>query len=182
MTFNPNIPQGNQTISSTTNGIQTNFSQSNTAFAVDHTAFNVLTNQGMHKQVTLLAPVAASGAGTQGIIHTNNGAGITFSGVPIPFFSNSLGDFPMIPDLINNSNDYSFKIGNLIFNIGNGTNPGPGSSVAVSYKTTFPTKYISLTVSSNSPGAAATASLTTTSGFTMNVPPTSKFSYIAIGY
>ena len=52
MTFNPNIPQGNQTISSTTNGIQTNFSQSNTAFGIDHTPFNVPANQGMHKQVT----------------------------------------------------------------------------------------------------------------------------------
>ena len=58
MTFNPNIPTGGQTISSTTSPIQTNFSQSNISFAVDHTAFDVLTNQGMHKQVTLQAPIA----------------------------------------------------------------------------------------------------------------------------
>lgn len=59
MSYNPNIPQGNQTIASTQQPILTNFSVANTAFAVDHTAFDVATNQGMHKQVTLQAVLAA---------------------------------------------------------------------------------------------------------------------------
>jgi hypothetical protein len=59
-TYNPSIPTGGQTISATTIPIQTNFAVANTAFGVDHTAFSVLTNQGMHKQVTLQAPLAAN--------------------------------------------------------------------------------------------------------------------------
>lgn len=54
MTFNPNIPTGGQTISSTTVPIQTNFSVSNTAFGVDHTPFTVVTNQGQHNKVSLI--------------------------------------------------------------------------------------------------------------------------------
>lgn len=59
MSYNPNIPQGNQTIASTQVPILTNFSVANTAFGVDHTAFDVATNQGMHKQVTLQAVLGA---------------------------------------------------------------------------------------------------------------------------
>lgn len=54
MTFNPNIPQPNDLISQSQAQIQTNFSQSNIAFAVDHTAFDVLSNQGKHKHSTYL--------------------------------------------------------------------------------------------------------------------------------
>ena len=58
MTFNPAIPQPTDLISQSQAQIQTNFSQSDTAFAVDHTAFSVLANQGQHKQVTLIAPIS----------------------------------------------------------------------------------------------------------------------------
>lgn len=58
MTFNPAIPQPTDLISQSQAQIQTNFSQSDTAFAVDHTAFSVLANQGQHKQVTVIAPIS----------------------------------------------------------------------------------------------------------------------------
>lgn len=50
MTFNPNIPQPNDLISQSQAQIQTNFSQSDTAFGIDHTAFSTVSNQGKHKK------------------------------------------------------------------------------------------------------------------------------------
>lgn len=58
MTFNPAIPAPTDLISQSQAQIQTNFSQADTAFGVDHTAFSVLANQGQHKQVTLIAPIS----------------------------------------------------------------------------------------------------------------------------
>jgi hypothetical protein len=52
MTFNPNIPQPNDLISASQAQIQTNFSQADTAFGIDHTPFSTLANQGQHKKVT----------------------------------------------------------------------------------------------------------------------------------
>lgn len=52
MTFNANIPASTDLISQSQSQIQTNFSQSNTAFGVDHTAFDVVSNQGKHKKST----------------------------------------------------------------------------------------------------------------------------------
>lgn len=60
MSYNPNVPLSNQTISATQAPIQTNFSVANTAFGIDHTAFNDNTNQGMHKKVTLQAPLGSN--------------------------------------------------------------------------------------------------------------------------
>lgn len=66
MTYNPNIPQATDIISQSQGQILTNFSQANTAFAVDHTALNVLVDQGFHKQITLsqflAGPFALSGS------------------------------------------------------------------------------------------------------------------------
>ena len=59
MTFNPAIPQASDLISQSQPQILTNFSQLNTAFAVDHTAFSVVSNQGQHKQVTIQAPLGS---------------------------------------------------------------------------------------------------------------------------
>lgn len=61
MTFNANIPQATDLISQSQSQIQTNFSQANTAMAVDHVAFDVLTNQGFHKKVTFQAVIADPG-------------------------------------------------------------------------------------------------------------------------
>lgn len=52
MTFNAAIPQATDLISNSQSQIQTNFSQSNTAFGIDHTAFDVVSNQGKHKKST----------------------------------------------------------------------------------------------------------------------------------
>ena len=53
MTYNPNVPLGNQTISSTQSPIQTNFDQANIGFGIDHQPFTDNTaTQGIHKKTT----------------------------------------------------------------------------------------------------------------------------------
>lgn len=52
MTYNPAIPQATDLISQSQSQILTNFSQADTAFAIDHTAFSVLADQGKHKKST----------------------------------------------------------------------------------------------------------------------------------
>jgi len=58
MTFNPAIPGATDLISQSQAQIQTNFSQADTAFGIDHTPFSTLANQGQHKQLTLIAPIS----------------------------------------------------------------------------------------------------------------------------
>ena len=58
MTFNAAIPAATDLISQSQSQIQTNFSQSNTAFGIDHTAFDVVSNQGKHKKSTYVEQAA----------------------------------------------------------------------------------------------------------------------------
>lgn len=53
MTYNPNTPLSTDRIQDTQVPIQTNFSLANTYFGVDHFEFDALSNNGLHKQVTL---------------------------------------------------------------------------------------------------------------------------------
>lgn len=78
MTFNANIPQPNDLISASQAQIQTNFSQADTAFGIDHTPFSTLANQGLHKKVSLLAPISdPNQAGSIGSVYTKtSGSGV----------------------------------------------------------------------------------------------------------
>lgn len=60
MTFDPNIPQANDIISVSQGEIQTNFSQLNTIFDVDHVTFNDVTasNRGKHDKATFVNQAA----------------------------------------------------------------------------------------------------------------------------
>lgn len=66
MTYNPNIPQATDFISQSQAQIQTNFSQADTAFGIDHTAFSVATDQGKHKKVTLVEQTTDPAADASG--------------------------------------------------------------------------------------------------------------------
>lgn len=54
MSFNANIPQPTDFISDSQSQILNNFASSNTSFARNHTAFNVVTNPGKHKFVEMV--------------------------------------------------------------------------------------------------------------------------------
>jgi len=58
-TYTDNIPQPTDIISVSQGQILDNFSQLDTSFGIDHTAFSVGTNIGYHKKVTLQAPLGS---------------------------------------------------------------------------------------------------------------------------
>jgi hypothetical protein len=190
MTYNANIPQTNTNLSVSQGQFLTNFSQLNTIFAKDHYTWddNTSANRGWQKQVTFPAAIAAAAMGDMGIIHTVLGTANSqkFNTKPIPFFSNSIGDFPMMGDPLKGAgNDYSFKIGAIIFNCGfNSLVPGAPSTRTVTFNTAMSNTIFAsacvfgagnATLAISSPGN--TQMTVATSTFT-----NSSFYYIAIGY
>lgn len=69
MTYNPVIPLGSRTISDNGPGFRANFTQANTHFAIDHTAFTSGTNVGFHKKISFIGvnPAAVVPITTEGI-------------------------------------------------------------------------------------------------------------------
>ena len=54
MTYNPNIPQGSDDISVSQVDLLGNFGSLNTVYAVDHVAYDAMTNLGKHNKVTFV--------------------------------------------------------------------------------------------------------------------------------
>lgn len=80
MTFNPNIPAANDLINQSQAQLQTNFSQANTIFDVDHVTFDDATvaDRGKHRQCTY--PELGGGPTTlanEGAVYTLAGAAET---------------------------------------------------------------------------------------------------------
>lgn len=197
MTFDPTIPNATHFVSADQPQITINFSQLNSIFDIDHVKYNDATvgNRGKHKQVSLIAPVAAVGAGTEGIIHTVNGVAtsVSFNGIPLPFFSNSVGDLPMIPDILKGvGNDWSCKIGKLIFNFGfNTTNGLSPNTKAITFNQSYTANSTLLNVSCTRSGVSYSllsdmqVISPTSTGFSATISPTAgaqNFYYLAIGY
>lgn len=191
MVYNAAIPQSNNNISVSQGNILENFSQLNTIFAKDHYTWddNTAANRGWQKQVTFPSAIAAGAPGASGIIHTVLGTAFSqkFNGIQVPFFSNSAGDFPMMGDPIKGAgNDFSFKIGGIIFNCGFNS-VGATSSTTVTFNTPV-TNVIYAAVSPYNAVPAPNDYLIITSPtntdltlFNFGINPNS-FYYIAIGY
>jgi len=197
MTFDPTIPNTNHFVSADQPQITINFGKLNDIFDIDHVKYNdlIVGNRGKHKQVSLIAPVAAAGAGTESIIHSVNGvaSSVSFNGIPLPFFANSVGDLPMIPDILKGvGNDWSCKIGKLILNFGfNVTNGGNPNASAITFNQAYTSNATVLSVLCVRTGASyatnsdiqAISPIST--GFSARTFVTSgavNFYYLAIGY
>lgn len=79
MSYNPAIPGAADLISTSQSQIQTNFSQLDTVFDVDHYKYSAASNNGLHKKATLIeqavAPAALADAGI--IYAADDGVGNT---------------------------------------------------------------------------------------------------------
>lgn len=128
--YNNNVPQASQTIASSQDPIQKNFASIDTAFN-DGSGIGNFTKYAMQNVGNLtVAPVDPIG-----VYHTQNGANF-FLNKPIPFFANSSGDFPLMPDLKTSGSNFGFKIGNIIVNYGSVTSGG-GNTVVVTVAIPF---------------------------------------------
>jgi len=136
MPYDNTIPSASHTPAQDQGPMMSNFYQIGQSYNQDHVPLNSGTNVGLHTQVSLAAPATASPAGSVSVFHSTNGMGTIFNGIPIPFFANSTGDYPMIPDLQGAPEKGSFKIGPLIVNYGSYSGYTPGS---LSFLTTFTT-------------------------------------------
>lgn len=194
--YNPATPNATDLISATQQPIKDNFFELNREFGIDHLPFNNGgANDGFHKQVTFNAPVAAAGAGTIGIAHTVNGgaSSIAFNGIPVPFFSNSVGDFPIMPDLITAAplvivngtvTQYSFKLGKMTVNMGNINITGTFANQTITYLNSFATATMYFSCTQLTPSNFLVPFTITNSDFKLSyasaVATTAYF--IAIGY
>lgn len=108
--YNNNTPQAAQTIASSQSEILTNFQSIDTAFNDANPL--TFTKYAMQNVNSVAAP-----ADPIGILHMLNGSNF-FLNKPIPYFRNSVGDYPLLPDIKTVSNDKGFVFGNVIVNFG----------------------------------------------------------------
>lgn len=195
MSYIPGIPNANDLISSSQSQIQTNFTQLNTQFAIDHVAFDAGANNGKHKQITL-ENVAAPGAQTdpQSVIYSKLATGGVLTAYSLPFFRNQSGELPLAPDLSNTGTNYGYQQGNLIYNFGSGTILQGTQSLAITWKIPFVTAVLSVLMTKNGSGLGSSGNTNTCNAtatsllqgtFTAQSSLTSgnmPFFYLAIGY
>ncbi len=184
MTFDASIPQATDLISQSQSQIQTNFSQSNTAFGIDHTAFDVVSNQGKHKKSTYVDQASnpstsanevalytknLSGASTLYLRKESNGTVVQMSG----------------PDPVVAASGLSFLPGGIIIQWGTYTITNGNATVAVLFSSSFTTVY-SLVITGNGSADSSRPYYTSlsASGFTGGrggTAGTVNYTYIAIG-
>jgi|SRR5665213_1496346 len=192
MVYNPNIPQPSDNLSVSQGDILGNFTALNTLF----NGFNQITFN------TTSAPSAPSDPVS--ILHTaaSGSSSVLFNGKPVPFFINSVGDYPIMPDLkltstapgggYNQIDCYSFKIGPVLVNFGRTLQANSKTSYPFTFQTAFSTSVLyrglvadSINQLSNSYHITATNSLSAiTAVFTSGTSAgaNSYLYFLAIGY
>lgn len=73
MVYNPNIPAAGDALSVSQGQIQTNFSDANTYFSVNHEAFDAVSNNGKHKSVVMTVQTNPTVAATDAAMFTKAG-------------------------------------------------------------------------------------------------------------
>lgn len=185
MSYNPNIPATGQTLGGSRPGIQTNFSTLQTTIDQDHVDMNSA-GPGKHKQVTFNAnnTPGASPSDPSSIIFTKNNA----AGHPYPFFLNTeqvvANALPFLPDITGGPNNFGFKMGKLIFNLGSVGCTNVGTAIIFLYAMPSAQYTVVLGQSASGPvGNYAFFNSLTTTGmtvFTNSATPTTVY-YLAIG-
>lgn len=195
--YNPNIPQATDFLADSQLDIKNNFNQANTTFGVNHIAFNVAPDNGLHKwvQMPLVANYAAitpAPAASQDVVYsktaTSEAAGTETNLFMSPDASGNeyqltrtvTGKFSSFGTTAANKG-WTFLPGGLLLQYGfvNGTLSG-GTSASITFPVAFTTGVFSLqtslaytTTAPSSTGGVGnvtfdTASLSTT-GFTYTV-------------
>lgn len=176
MTFNPNIPAGSQTISSTTLPIQTNFSTSNTNFGVDHVDFTNTPppggNGGRHNTVTLVQQAAdPTAVSTSPILYCKSTTSNTVNNDI--YFRRASNDSSSIVQLTTTKvnptasvSGYSFLPGGIIVQWG--TNAAATDGGTTNFPIAFPNNCFNVQVTQNTASTLVTIGINgfTTTNFT----------------
>jgi hypothetical protein len=183
MTYNPSIPGQNDLISASQSQIQTNFSQANTAFGIDHTAFDVALNQGKHKQSTYVEISDPTTVANELAVYSKDSGGVTQ--LFLRRENNGTVIQMSIGDPIASTNGSSFLPGGVVIKWGQ--IDFSAASKAVTFASAFPTAVFSITLAADTstPSGNGIVSYTSlsTSGFTAYQNGTGSLTakYIAIG-
>ena len=184
MSFNPAIPQPNDLISQSQSQIQTNFSQADTAFGIDHTPFSTVSNQGKHKKSTYIEQGSnpATLANEMAVFSKDLAAVTT-----LYLRKESNGTVIQMSgrDPIDAASGCTFLPGGFLLQWGTYTITSHATTQAVSFAATFGTVY-SLTITGNITNNNSMPSYSglSTTGFTGKQTTgnfTTVFTYIAIG-
>jgi hypothetical protein len=189
MSYNANIPQPGDLISQSQPQILTNFSQANTAFSVDHTAFDVALNQGKHKKSTYVEQTVDPGTSANEIsVYSKDVAGVTTEFLRKE--SNGTVIATSGQDPVRSGNGSSYMPGDATRSviIKWGSVAVPASPQAFVFTSAFPNACFQVIVSGDRPDATATRTLyvqtgsITTAGFNAVFNGTyDVIRYIAIG-
>lgn len=142
MTFDPAIPQATDLLSNSQQDLLDNFSQLNTQFGIDHTAFNTGSGNGdgFHKKVTFpSAPVIAAPAGTKSIVYPK-----AVSAIQELHFQNSTKEIQITDSGLTASSGQGFLPGGLQIRCGSGT-ASAGAGTLNTITPQFPTATLSVT-------------------------------------
>jgi hypothetical protein len=179
MVYNASIPNPTDLISNSQSALKENFSQLNTQFAIDHTAFDAISNNGFHNKVTIptvlaLDPTVVAPAGvfyTKSVSGTtqaffSNGTPIQLTGAALPFSATA--------------NGYITLAGGIIMKWGIGS--AGNSPVGNTFPIAFPTACWSVTIAPIvGAGREVGVSSVTASGFSAASTSLCSIYYIAIG-
>lgn len=189
MSFNPSIPSAEDLISVSQSDIQTNFSQINSVFGVDHvTLFPSVANSGKHKQVTLPELESApSTAVNEGAVYTAQG---TVSAVTELYFrkENNGTSIPLTGDATLSPEGQTTLPGGVIMKWGTATVVGSNEAATITFPTAFSTSVynvmLQVTTILRPENPEYFVSSVTTSSFVINSQTTSGskiFYWIAMG-
>jgi hypothetical protein len=184
-TYNPNIPQPTDNLSTSQGQILNNFGQLEEVFSQDHFTWDYATAsyRGMHQLIDLPVPQSSnpSVTGTGSAFYTK-----AVSGVAQAFFINSSGAIQLTGVTSAATNGYTFLPGGIIMQW-NYISTGLSDGSSVSFPLTFPNNCFSVSFAgvfaSNSERALwISRGSITTSGFTVRTTSGGiGLSYIAIG-
>lgn len=163
MSYNANIPLGTDFISQSSSQIRGNFQQINTQYGTsgDHVEFTAASGNGTHKQVSL-SNVASPGAQVDpaSVIYTKAAAGGIFPNV-LPFFKNQTGELNLLPDLAQTGTNFSFTLGQMIFNFGTGQINTGSEFVITTWQRPFTTAIFSILLTKNGNGIGPSGNVVT---------------------
>ena len=163
MSFTPGIPRSGQSLGNSRPQVQGNFDYINTAFAINHVAFNA-SGVGKHKFMQMPEQVSApTTLANEGALYTKEAQSIT----NLFWRQESNGTEVQLTGIapLAAGNGYSTLPGGMIIQWG--STGAVGSSLNVSYNITFPNSIFSTVITGTSANKAFRISANATNQFTV---------------
>lgn len=175
ITWNASIPQPADAVSTSQGQLLDN----NKAIAA---VFNDVTNGIFTKYLLQNVGTLASLVDPVSALHAQNGTGANFTGHPVPYFKNSVGDFPLMPDVTGTTSAFFFQLGKVLVYFGYVTLSGTSATISFSTNYTNGNTYTILATAADSTAISPYVTRTNSASAVINGGNGHAYTYIAIGY